>query len=129
MEYLVIAFLIAVILILMQFKSRLTKTSRKEKKPAAVETGKPSKFCPLCNSPLSRGENVRSKVYPAGEKDSLMEVYGCPYCLPPAGKENRICPVCSKVLPKDGYVIGRYFVKPGKRHLHILGCTLCRKIK
>lgn len=90
-----------------------------------TETNK--KHCPLCGSPLSKNETVKSKVYPSGQKDSIMDVFGCLYCIPPGGKKKRICPVCKKTVPENGYIIGRYFVKPNKRHLHVLGCTLCRK--
>jgi len=130
MEYLVIILLLVIILILGQFKFTLPRKDNNKKKPdPAQDSVKSSRFCPLCNTALSKGENVKSKIYPTGDKDSLMEMFGCPNCIPPLGKADRICPVCKKILPADGYVIGRYFVRPGKRHLHVLGCTLCRKIK
>jgi hypothetical protein len=37
-----------------------------------------------------------------------------------------MCPVCNNVLPASGYVIARMFEKPGKKHVHVLGCTECR---
>ncbi len=134
MEYIVIAFLLILIIVLAGIKlgsagnnapDNAGKPSL-EDKPSGEE--KPSKFCPICGSALKKGETVKSKVYPGRGVDSLMDVYGCPRCIPPEGREKRICPVCKKELPPDGYVIGRYFVRPGKkRHLHVLGCTLCRK--
>ena len=140
MEYIVIAFLLILIIVLAGIKLGSTSNNAPERagspskedktsfedKPSGED--KPSKFCPICGSALKKGETVKSKVYPTSGVDSLMDVYGCPRCIPPAGSEKRKCPVCKKELPPDGYVIGRYFVRPGKkRHLHVLGCTLCRK--
>ncbi|MDX9800669.1 MAG: hypothetical protein RBT69_04955 [Spirochaetia bacterium] len=129
MEYIVIIFLLILIIALAGLKfGQVNKSQTENKAIDTREDEKPSKFCPICGSPLKKGETVKSRVYPSGGVDSLMDVYGCPRCIPPGGREKRICPVCKKVLPKDGYVIGRYFVSPGKkRHLHVLGCTLCRK--
>ncbi|MCL2791817.1 MAG: hypothetical protein FWD87_01890 [Spirochaetaceae bacterium] len=132
MEYVVIVFLLAVILILLRLVFWFPKRIKEDKQENSEENGeKTSKFCPLCNSSLSKGENVKSKTYPAspGSSDTLMDVFGCPKCIPPVGKEDRVCPVCKKKIPKDGFVIGRYFIKPDKNHLHVLGCTLCRKAK
>jgi len=134
MEYVVIVLLFVIMLILLRlvFRLRLPKRIKNdEKKDLTENEEKSSKFCPLCNSSLSKGENVKSKTYPAsqGSTDILMDVFGCPKCIPPAGQEDRICPACKKKIPTDGFVIGRYFIKPHKKHLHILGCTLCRKAK
>jgi len=130
MEYIVIALLIIVIIILLRpgflFPER---TKNNKKKIPKKEEEKSSKFCPLCESSLSKGENVKSKTYPSESKDTLMDVFGCPKCMPPLGTADRICPVCKKKIPADGFVIGRYFVRPDKKHLHVLGCTLCRKAK
>ena len=80
--------------------------------------------CPLCGSPLKKGETVKTVVYPA-KGDTLAEVFGCPYCYGESAVAVRICPVCKKPIPEEGHVIGRMF-KEG-RHLHVLGCTSCRK--
>ena len=131
-----------------------------------------SNFCPLCGSGLKKGEKVKSATYPvkpgsdgrySGGIEKMMEVYGCPNCTPPDGKEKRICPVCKKEVPENGYVVGRYFIvndtdnypsgihRAGnvegtgkqssggipetssikyqkKNHLHVLGCTRCRRV-
>jgi RNA polymerase subunit RPABC4/transcription elongation factor Spt4 len=130
MEYVVIALVLAVILILLGLGFFLPKRNKDdEQKNSIKDEEKTSKFCPLCSSSLLKGENVKSKTYPTESKDMLMDVFGCPKCIPPVGTEDRICPVCKKKLPKDGFVIGRYFIKPHKKHLHVLGCTLCRKAK
>ena len=133
MEYIIIALLIAVVLILLQpkflFPGKLRKNSSNSEKDEDKNEEKTTKFCPLCNSSLSKAENVKSKTYPTESIDTIMDVYGCPKCIPPIGTKDRICPVCKKKIPADGFVIGRYFVRPDKKHLHVLGCTLCRKAK
>ena len=147
MEYLVIVLLIVIMLILIGF-SKVQKQNY-EKKPEKSGTEDPfSNFCPLCGSGLKKGERVKSATYPVkpgtdgrypGGIEKLMEVYGCPHCMPPGGSEKRICPVCKKEIPAKGYVVGRYFIvnnqeqkaegTPAKRknHLHVLGCTACRR--
>jgi hypothetical protein len=29
-------------------------------------------------------------------------------------------------VPKEGYLIARYFENPQRRHVHVLGCSGCR---
>lgn len=93
------------------------------------------KPCPLCGSLLRRGQTVHSVVF-SGEahgtgssrepRDSIAHLFGCPYCHPANADHPRICPVCSRTVPADGYVIARMFEKPGRKHVHVLGCTECR---
>jgi hypothetical protein len=82
--------------------------------------------CPLCGYPLAAGERVKTAVFPGGQ-GRLAHVFGCVRCLAPADAAKRFCPVCGDELRGDGYVIGRYFEKPGRSHLHVLGCTSCRR--
>jgi uncharacterized protein YbaR (Trm112 family) len=102
------------------------------KRPAAVsetEERLPGRPCPLCQTPLERGQRVHSVVYP-GKTDKLVEIYGCPNCRPKTGptKAARVCPVCRQTLADTDYVVGRMFQRSNKRkHLHVLGCTRCRK--
>ena len=63
----------------------------------------------------------------SGKSDTIAEVFGCKYCYGDDSQAARICPVCRESLPKDGYVIGRMFRTPEKNHLHVVGCTICRK--
>jgi predicted amidophosphoribosyltransferase len=84
--------------------------------------------CPLCGSSLINNKRVNSVLFP-GKPDSLMEINGCPYCYPANLEITRICPVCKKEVPKDGHVIARVFIKPNKKHVHVLGCTACYKRK
>ncbi len=45
----------------------------------------------------------------------------------------RICPVCGRALEPEGWVVARYFERPGlggvpaRRHVHVLGCAGCRE--
>ncbi|MBU8913441.1 MAG: hypothetical protein KOO61_05410 [Spirochaetales bacterium] len=101
------------------------------------------KPCPLCGTMLRRGETVHSVVFSGGTKaanatttanttttrpaDYLTHIFGCPYCHPANPGHPRKCPVCEKIVPEDGHVIARMFDKPGKKHVHVLGCTQCRR--
>jgi len=102
------------------------------------------KPCPLCGTMLRRGETVHSVVFsgpahtsiasgtaapkPASRQidDYLAHLFGCPYCHPANDEHPRTCPACSRTIPADGYVIARMFEKPGRKHVHVLGCTECR---
>jgi len=108
----------------------------------AFEVLKP---CPLCSSMLRKGQTVKSKVIeilPAnshqtktryagnqmGIKETIAHVFGCQYCWPGNPEHPRICPFCKTKLGFTDYVIARYFEKTqGKNHLHVLGCTKCRR--
>lgn len=90
------------------------------------------KPCPLCGSMLRKGETVHSVVFSGGalakgsSEDYLAHLFGCPYCHPANREHPRTCPVCTKIIPAGGYVIARMFEKPGRKHVHVLGCTECR---
>jgi hypothetical protein len=91
------------------------------------EAGAP-RTCPVCSIKLLNGERVKSSAYPAmGKTDRLMNIFGCPYCL--EGQRRRVCPVCGKTLKIEEFLIARLFDKPGRSHVHVLGCTNCRGIK
>lgn len=100
---------------------------------AAAPSGAGSTVCPLCGALLARGETVKSVVFPAvrsaGVEESMSRLYGCPRCWPADGAHPRICPYCAKAVPPDGWVIARYFHngRTGRTHVHVLGCTGCRK--
>jgi len=110
------------VFVLLKTKKISTANSRLSKNDGPVEER--TRPCPLCGTPLKRGEKVKTVVYSV-KTDTLAEVYGCPYCYGENATALRICPVCKKPIAEDGYVIGRMF-KEG-RHLHVLGCTGCRK--
>lgn len=99
------------------------------------------KPCPLCGTLLAPGERVHTVVY-SGEsgaekqtarlsnerpRDALVHMFGCPYCYPPNETVHRHCPVCGHTLPADGFVVARMFTKGDRKHVHVLGCTECRR--
>lgn len=70
---------------------------------------------------------MRSDIFP-GKGDRLMRIYGCLHCLgAEAGRAARFCPVCRAELGSGDHAIARYFESPRRKHVHILGCTICRK--
>ncbi len=107
-----------------------------KKQRSSFEVLKP---CPLCNELLRKGQTVKSKVIEIGSngkfgqnqlgvKESMAQLFGCPFCWPANPEHTRYCPACKTNLGPEDYVIGRYFEKDvGKNHLHVLGCTKCRK--
>lgn len=82
------------------------------------------RHCPICGSPLAKGEKVKSVLYP-GKIDRMMEIYGCPHCYPSSGSVPRICPVCKRTLSPDALIYARYFERDNGAHVHVLGCTQC----
>jgi hypothetical protein len=94
------------------------------------------KPCPICGTMLRRGETVHSVVYSGGGKkpepgrpvEYITHIFGCPYCYPVNEKVERTCPVCRRPVPEDGYVVARMFEKPGRNHVHVIGCTRCRRV-
>ena len=123
----VIEILVLIILLLIVFMLLIVFRQKKPAQSIGWRKGRKSEEktrpCPLCGSRLKKGERVRTVVLP-GKADTLAEVYGCKYCFCERPTAVRICPVCLKPVPKDGYVIGRMFRE--RRHLHVLGCTQCR---
>lgn len=90
--------------------------------------------CPLCTTMLQRGERVHTVVFSGGEPkkdraspaESLVHMFGCPYCYPANADHPRRCPVCNELLADDAFVIARMFEKGARKHVHVLGCTHCR---
>jgi hypothetical protein len=88
------------------------------------EAGMP-RTCPVCSIRLVHGERVKSSAFPAmGKADRLMYIDGCPHCL--GGERSRVCPVCGNLLNYDEALVARLFDKPGRSHVHVLGCSKCR---
>ena len=84
--------------------------------------------CPVCSAKLNDGELVKSLAFPSlnGGKDRLMYIKGCIYCL--NGEQSRICPVCGNNLQEEEILICRMFERPNRPHVHVLGCSRCRRI-
>jgi hypothetical protein len=79
---------------------------------------------------MDKSEMIKTKVFPSmpGEKDRLMHINGCVYCM--GGKRERVCPVCGKTISVKDFLVARMFARPHRRsHIHVLGCTLCRPLK
>lgn len=125
MEYIFAGIGLFVIIIALFY---LTFFSRK--KNVRQETSKKNALvnCPICGSPLFKGENIVSKVYrPMNVPDQRCTVSGCPRCYPVCEVGvRRVCPVCGKNIPQDGYLVSRLFNKTqGKKHVMIVGCNQC----
>jgi uncharacterized protein with PIN domain len=131
-KILVASFLAITLIIMIISTLKGIKNDKKVIRPAQPEES--YRNCPLCGTALVKGETVHSHLFP-GKPDGMMNIYGCPYCYKehPRAKERaglkRICPYCKKTLSKDGWVVARVFEKPEKTHIHVLGCTECRKVR
>jgi hypothetical protein len=104
------------------------RNPKKGGREAGGRAGDPQ-TCPVCAAKLPPGVLVRSAVYPpSGGGDRIMHIMGCPFCLEgEAGKRRRrVCPVCHKPIGDSEYLFARVFERPGKSHVHILGCINCR---
>ncbi|MDR2070346.1 MAG: hypothetical protein LBP81_02870, partial [Treponema sp.] len=80
--------------------------------------------CPVCGLLLTRGELVKSSVFPdpGNGQGRLMHIEGCVYCLEGSRTGKRKCPVCGSPLNRDEMLFARMFEKPGRSHVHVLGC-------
>ncbi len=125
-EPLVLLLLVIIIGILTFILFQTRKSAVKPRKGVknAALPGEKTRPCPLCGSQLKKGETVKTVVY-QGKSDTIAEMFGCVYCYGERAIAQRICPVCKDPVPEDGYVVGRMF-REG-RHLHVVGCTRCRK--
>ena len=111
--------------------------NQKPKKAAPAQKGNvpPAKtYCPLCDSALTPGINLFSKIYrPLSsqlDEDQHCTIQGCPFCYSKDGekKKRRSCPVCGRPVPMTGSLVARMTMqKSGRRHVHIIGCTECHK--
>uniref|UniRef100_A0A7C3I4N2 Uncharacterized protein n=1 Tax=Gracilinema caldarium TaxID=215591 RepID=A0A7C3I4N2_9SPIR len=100
------------------------KPHRYFKNPEEGKPGEP-RTCPVCSAKLAPGERVKSSAFPSmNGSDRLMHIYGCIYCL--SGERKRVCPVCSTTLSAQDVLVARLFDKPGRSHVHVLGCSRCR---
>jgi hypothetical protein len=107
--------------------ARAHASRRGENNDLEGEAGMP-RTCPVCSIRLVHGERVKSSALPAmGKADRLMYIDGCPHCL--SGERPRVCPVCGKLLNYDETLVARLFDKPGRSHVHVLGCSKCRGLK
>jgi hypothetical protein len=100
-------------------KDRPTLNQVPEGTPGAPRT------CPVCSALLLHGERVHSSAFPAiPGQPRIMHISGCIYCL--EGERSRVCPVCKAVLEGGEFLIARMFERPGRSHVHVLGCSRCK---
>ncbi|MDR1177967.1 MAG: hypothetical protein LBK64_03995 [Spirochaetaceae bacterium] len=102
---------------------------RRRRKSRRVASGVPGapRTCPVCSAILARGERVKSTAYPSmGGVDRLMYISGCAYCL--EGDRVRSCPVCGAILKAGDILVARMYDKPGRSHVHVIGCSQCKKV-
>lgn len=86
--------------------------------------------CPMCSSALAKGEEMKSKIFhPMNTPHQRMNIMGCPHCYPkPESGIQRVCPICHKEVPADGYLVAQLFNKADtKKHVVVVGCTNCVK--
>ncbi|MGO8695502.1 MAG: hypothetical protein ACLQMF_17715 [Rectinemataceae bacterium] len=100
--------------------------ARRRTRAGSVRAASPrAGSCPLCLSFLGPGERIKSDISPGGG-DRIMRIFGCPHCWPPGPTNPRICPVCGGRLAPEAWAVARYFERPGRGHVHVLGCPECR---
>ncbi|MDR2701035.1 MAG: hypothetical protein LBB72_01225 [Spirochaetaceae bacterium] len=81
--------------------------------------------CPVCSAKLENGERVKSIAFPSmGGAERFMHISGCIYCL--EGERRRACPVCNAALRSEEFLVARLYEKPGRSHVHVLGCSRCK---
>ena len=143
-EYIVMALALVVIIFLLHIFIRIKNDSAKNnhakkfstKNARTQEGGKRNDLflpsnCPLCKTPLLKGEDLFSKVFrPMTVSDQRCIILGCPHCYPRTETGlSRKCPVCHKNVPQDGHLVSRLFnkTKDGKKHVVVTGCSVCCK--
>lgn len=111
-------------------RGKMSKKQMEERKSKAAASGL-LVTCPLCKSPLLKGEDLVTRVYrPMNVPDQLCTINGCPHCYPKVEPGlKRECPVCHKDVPlENGHLIARLFNKTeGKKHVIVTGCSECSK--
>ncbi len=130
MEYLISGITLVVIIVLLYFIAQRKDFQKNKTKHTKQKTKIGMVTCPLCGSPLQKGENLITRVYrPMTVPDQRCTISGCPHCYPVCESGvQRKCPVCGKVVPKNGYLIARLFNRTeGKKHVMITGCSECAK--
>lgn len=111
-------------------RNRAVSGPKQEEDRAPSQPAKGS-VCPLCGTGLLPGERIHSFRYPGADYDT-MHIFGCPWCWKdhPARREGnpkpRKCPSCSSRLGDRDHLFAKVFRKPGRDHVSVVGCTLCR---
>lgn len=130
MEYFFLLVGIAILVLAFMILSRFTKAGKTGDESAPPAPGFVT--CPVCGMPLSKGENLHSKIFrPMTTPDQRMTVQGCPHCYPRVMPGiSRRCPVCGKPLSLDDELVARLFNRTdNKKHVMILGCSKCMSLR
>jgi hypothetical protein len=96
-----------------------------ERRRSQVEKEKPRGFCPLCKQPLMAGERIRSDQMEIGDIEVQTRIKGCPYCMGPASRRSRNCPVCKNKVAKDEVILAISDPRVDRLKLSIKGCKQC----
>ncbi|MBQ0003748.1 MAG: hypothetical protein KBT21_09465 [Treponema sp.] len=138
MEYLILGLAVIVIAVALSFFANLFKKAKPKNQSKTSNQNKSQNgaggpflvTCPMCGSPLPKGDNLVTKVYrPMNVPDQRCTINGCPHCYPrPEPGIRRQCPCCKKEVPLNGYLIARLFnYKNNKKHVMVTGCSECCK--
>jgi hypothetical protein len=126
--FIVILVLVGSLLLVYGFSIRFPTHQNKKRSKNADKSQRGTATCPVCASTLNLGEQLKSAVF-TGSSDQICHIFGCPHCYPFVEDQiERICPVCKQEIPPEGYLIARMFARKNqKNHVHITGCTECKK--
>jgi len=86
-------------------------------------------LCPICAYKIPKGDQLKTVVFPSKSNgiDHIMHIKGCFTCL--SNNVPRRCPVCKSRISKHEFLLARMFERPHtKNHVHVLGCTKCRRV-
>ena len=134
-DFFIVILLITIALVLLFFFFLFIANFNKKKREEKTAFKRPENAvnkCPVCDSGLVDKERIISRVYHTEKStDQLCNIIGCPHCFPYTEVGvRRKCPVCTKTIPAEGYLIARIFYHQNrKNHVHIIGCTECNKRK
>lgn len=114
------------------------RSSRSSAEPELLEER--MRPCPVCATMGQKTDRIHGVNYiqEDGNKyksrmeveEILTHVFGCPACWPANPEHPRICPVCRQTLSADGFLVARTFRRKGKKdHVHVLGCTECKRVR
>jgi RNA polymerase subunit RPABC4/transcription elongation factor Spt4 len=118
-------------LLIGQLSGFFQKWKNRPRRHSDTTTGSPGdpQTCPVCSSKLETGDLVQTHTFPSitGGKDRLMYIRGCIFCT--SGRLKRQCPVCGSSLGTNDILVARMFERSQFRsHVHILGCSKCKRV-
>lgn len=133
----VLTIVITLLIWLLRKQSKVLKAQMSKKASPeadkAHEQKNPLSVCLLCGEDLTKGESLRTALYPPdGGEGRPLEIIGCTKCAPKAPKLRSPgitpkCPVCKSSLKKGQVVYARRVEQEGKNQVNVLGCPHCKK--